>query len=116
MIGTRYMSDFALAVSNLWAQKTRTVRTAMGIIFGVGAVIGMLAIGAGAREESLKFIETLGVRNLLIESRPPERCVRPRLSPRGGAACPAGGGRRPPMPRSITGSSRKAFRSTRAPT
>jgi putative ABC transport system permease protein len=55
---------------NLWAQKTRTVLTALGIIFGVGAVIGMLAIGAGAREESLRFIETLGVRNLLIESRP----------------------------------------------
>ena len=70
MILTRYLSDFALAGTNLWAQKTRTVLTALGIIFGVGAVIGMLAIGAGAREESLKFIETLGVRNLLIESRP----------------------------------------------
>ena len=70
MLITRYLSDIALAVSNLWAQKTRTVLTALGIIFGVGAVIGMLAIGAGAREESLRFIETLGVRNLLIESRP----------------------------------------------
>jgi putative ABC transport system permease protein len=67
---TRYFSDLALAGANLWAQKTRTVLTALGIIFGVGAVIGMLAIGAGAREESLRFIETLGVRNLLIESRP----------------------------------------------
>jgi putative ABC transport system permease protein len=67
---SRYLSDFALAGSNLWSQKTRTVLTALGIIFGVGAVIGMLAIGAGAREESLRFIETLGVRNLLIESRP----------------------------------------------
>ena len=57
------------ALQNLWAQKTRTILTALGIIFGVGAVIGMLAIGAGAREESLRFIEQLGVRNLLIESR-----------------------------------------------
>jgi putative ABC transport system permease protein len=70
MLITRYFSDLALAGANLWAQKTRTVLTALGIIFGVGAVIGMLAIGAGAREESLRFIETLGVRNLLIESRP----------------------------------------------
>ena len=70
MILTRYLSDITLAGANLWAQKTRTVLTALGIIFGVGAVIGMLAIGAGAREESLRFIETLGVRNLLIESRP----------------------------------------------
>ena len=70
MIGSRYFSDFGLAAQNLWAQKTRTVLTALGIIFGVGAVIGMLAIGAGAREQSLRFIEQLGVRNLLVESRP----------------------------------------------
>src|SRR5579875_4132408 len=66
----RYISDFLLAGENLWNQKTRTVLTALGIIFGVGAVIGMLAIGAGAREESLRFIEQLGVRNLLVESHP----------------------------------------------
>jgi len=70
MFLTRYASDLILAAKNLWDQKTRTVLTALGIIFGVGAVIGMLAIGAGAREESMRFIEQLGVRNLLIESRP----------------------------------------------
>jgi putative ABC transport system permease protein len=67
---SRYGSEIALAGQNLWAQKTRSILTALGIIFGVGAVIGMLAIGAGARAESLRFIEQLGVRNLLIESRP----------------------------------------------
>jgi len=65
----RYFADFALAADNLRAQKTRTFLTALGIVFGVGSVIGMLAIGAGAREESLRFIEQLGVRNVLIESR-----------------------------------------------
>jgi putative ABC transport system permease protein len=44
--------------------------TALGIVFGVGSVIGMLAIGAGAREESLSFIERLGVRNVLVDSIP----------------------------------------------
>jgi putative ABC transport system permease protein len=66
----RYFADFALAADNLRAQKTRTFLTALGIVFGVGSVIGMLAIGAGAREESLRFIEQLGVRNVLIDSRP----------------------------------------------
>lgn len=66
----RLWGDVRLAVQNLWNQKTRTVLTALGIIFGVGAVVGMLAIGAGAREESLRFIEQLGVRNLLIDSHP----------------------------------------------
>ncbi|MCW5982310.1 MAG: ABC transporter permease [Bryobacteraceae bacterium] len=66
----RYLSDFLLAAANLRAQKTRTFLTALGIVFGVGSVIGMLSIGEGAKEESLRFIEQLGVRNLLIESRP----------------------------------------------
>jgi putative ABC transport system permease protein len=63
-------SDIGQAFSNLRAQKARTVLTALGIVFGVGSVIGMLAIGAGAKEESLRFIEQLGVRNILIDSRP----------------------------------------------
>src|SRR6516165_11041678 len=64
------LSDIGQAVANLRAQKTRTLLTALGIVFGVGSVIGMLAIGSGAREESLRFIEQLGVRNVLVESRP----------------------------------------------
>src|SRR6187399_638753 len=63
-------SDVGQGASNLRAQKARTVLTALGIVFGVGSVIGMLAIGAGAREESLRFIEQLGVRNVLVDSRP----------------------------------------------
>ena len=63
-------SDLGQAAANLRAQKTRTLLTALGIVFGVGSVIGMLAIGAGAREESLRFIEQLGVRNVLVDSRP----------------------------------------------
>src|SRR5262249_17397159 len=62
-------SDLVQALSNLKAQATRTLLTALGIVFGVGSVIGMLAIGSGAREESLRFIEQLGVRNILIDSR-----------------------------------------------
>ena len=64
------LSDIGQAVSNLRAQKTRTLLTALGIVFGVGSVIGMLAIGSGAKEESLRFIEQLGVRNVLVDSRP----------------------------------------------
>src|SRR5262245_54380884 len=62
-------SDLGQALTNLRAQKTRTLLTALGIVFGVGSVIGMMSIGAGAREESLRFIEQLGVRNILIDAR-----------------------------------------------
>ncbi|HEY2015808.1 MAG TPA: ABC transporter permease [Bryobacteraceae bacterium] len=63
-------ADIGQALANLRAQKTRTLLTALGIVFGVGSVIGMLAIGSGAKEESLRFIEQLGVRNVLIDARP----------------------------------------------
>jgi len=63
-------TDLREAAGNLRAQKARTFLTAVGIVFGVGSVIGMLAIGAGAREESLRFIEQMGVRNILVDSRP----------------------------------------------
>ena len=67
---TSFLSDLRQALGNLKAQATRTMLTALGIVFGVGSVIGMLAIGSGAKEESLRFIEQLGVRNVLIDSRP----------------------------------------------
>lgn len=84
-IWSRYWGDLRLAAENLRSQKTRTLLTALGMIFGVGAVIGMLAIGAGAKQESLQFIERLGVRNLLVESLPAtsqqEMQQRRRISP-----------------------------------
>jgi putative ABC transport system permease protein len=79
------ITDFGEALRNLRAQKTRTLLTALGIVFGVGSVIGMLSIGAGAREQSLQFIERLGVRNILVDSRPAttreELQQRRRISP-----------------------------------
>jgi putative ABC transport system permease protein len=75
--------DFREAFTNLRAQKTRPLLTALGIVFGVGSVIGMLSIGAGAREQSLQFIEQMGVRNILVDSRPassPEELQQRRRS------------------------------------
>src|SRR5580698_10011679 len=66
----RLSADIRQALANLRAQKTRSLLTALGIVFGVGSVIGMLAIGSGAKEESLRFIEQLGVRNVLVDARP----------------------------------------------
>lgn len=46
--------------------RLRSLLTALGIIFGVAAVISMLAIGAGARQEILEQIRMVGVNNILI--------------------------------------------------
>jgi putative ABC transport system permease protein len=58
-----------LGFESLRAHKLRALLTMLGIIFGVAAVIAMLSIGAGARQEVIAFIEQLGVRNLIVESR-----------------------------------------------
>lgn len=44
----------------------RSVLTALGIIFGVGAVISMMAIGNGARQEILDQMKLVGVNNIVI--------------------------------------------------
>jgi putative ABC transport system permease protein len=40
------------------------------MIFGVAAVVAMLSIGAGAQQQVMAMIEAMGVRNLIVESRP----------------------------------------------
>ncbi|MFA6958527.1 MAG: ABC transporter permease [Thermoanaerobaculia bacterium] len=58
------------ALANLRAHKLRTTLTMLGMIFGVGAVIAMLSIGAGAERQALASIGSLGVRNVLIRTIP----------------------------------------------
>jgi len=50
--------------------KLRTFLTLLGMIFGVGAVISMLSIGAGAEREALQLIDALGLRNVIIQAVP----------------------------------------------
>ncbi|GMG87066.1 ABC transporter permease [Biformimicrobium ophioploci] len=57
------------ALAELRQHKLRTFLTLLGMIFGVGAVIAMLNIGKGAENEALRMIETMGLHNLIVESR-----------------------------------------------
>jgi putative ABC transport system permease protein len=65
----RYFNELQLAFSNLITHKLRTFLTMLGMIFGVGAVIAMLSIGAGAERESLRLIDTMGLRNIIVRDR-----------------------------------------------
>lgn len=64
----RQLSNLKIAVEALLANKVRSMLTALGIIFGVSAVIAMLAIGNGARQEILEQIRLVGVNNVVITS------------------------------------------------
>ncbi|HEX7706818.1 MAG TPA: ABC transporter permease [Thermoanaerobaculia bacterium] len=67
---------FTTALRNLATHKLRTALTMLGMIFGVGAVIAMLSIGAGAEQKALEAIGRLGLRNVIVrasEVKPEER-------------------------------------------
>jgi len=55
-----------IAVESILSNKLKSILTALGIIFGVAAVISMLAIGKGAQQEILDQIKMVGVNNILI--------------------------------------------------
>ena len=58
---------------NLLRHKLRSTLTLLGVVFGVGAVVTMLAIGEGAQRTVLKEIEGLGLNNIILDSvQPPE--------------------------------------------
>ncbi len=57
------------AVAQLRQHKLRTALTLLGMVFGVGAVIAMLSIGEGAKQEAMRLIESMGLRNLLVQNR-----------------------------------------------
>jgi len=66
LFSDRYLSSFSVAFEAVFANKLRSLLTALGIIFGVAAVIAMLAIGNGAQEEILQQIKLVGVNNIVV--------------------------------------------------
>jgi len=57
---------FEIALNSLTRNKIRSFLTMLGIIIGVGAVIAMMAVGAGAQESIKQQIASLGTNVILI--------------------------------------------------
>ena len=62
----RYFQILGIAFEAVIANKFRSILTALGIIFGVAAVIAMMAIGNGAQQEILDQMKLVGVNNIVI--------------------------------------------------
>jgi putative ABC transport system permease protein len=58
--------NIKIAFEALIENKFRSGLTALGIIFGVAAVITMLAIGNGAQQQIIEQIEKVGAKNIII--------------------------------------------------
>ncbi len=57
------------AFEELMRRKLRTLLTLLGLIFGVGSIVAMQAVGEGSRREALSLVEGLGLSNIVVESR-----------------------------------------------
>lgn len=55
-----------VAWDSLMANKLRSVLTTLGVLIGVAAVITMLAIGQGAREQQMQLIQQMGANVVLV--------------------------------------------------
>jgi putative ABC transport system permease protein len=64
----RFIFNFKLGAEALFANRFRAILTSLGIIFGVAAVISMLAIGAGTENEIIQQIKQIGSNNIVIKS------------------------------------------------
>ncbi|MEL7588885.1 MAG: ABC transporter permease [Prolixibacteraceae bacterium] len=66
MIFQNYIHDIVIAMEAIVDNKVKSLLTALGIIFGVAAVISMMAIGNGAEHEILEQIKMVGVNNIIV--------------------------------------------------
>jgi len=65
----RHTHNLNAAFEAVFLNKFRSILTALGIIFGVAAVIAMMAIGNGAQQEILEQMKMVGVNNIVITAK-----------------------------------------------
>lgn len=64
----RIYATFKISLSDLVGHAFRSFLTALGVIFGVGAVVAMMAISEGAGKDEIASIEALGIDNIEVRS------------------------------------------------
>jgi len=68
MIASQYIREIVAGIRSLQQHTLRSVLTLLGLVFGVGSVIAMLAVGEGASKQALDQIRKLGSHNILIDT------------------------------------------------
>ncbi len=62
-----------LALTQIWANKTRSVLTTLGIVIGVASVTAVIAALTGLKAKILTQVETLGTNTIFIGPHTPDR-------------------------------------------
>ena len=60
--------NIRLGIKTLLLHKLRSFLTMLGVVFGVGSVVAMLAVGEVASKEALEEIRKLGSTNIILSS------------------------------------------------
>ena len=58
-----------VSLEALGRYRLRTALSTLGIVLGIAAVIAMLSVGEGAREDMLRQVEQLGLNNVIVRNR-----------------------------------------------
>ena len=64
-----YKESFLMAWASLIANKMRSILTMLGIIIGVAAVIALVSIGNGVKQDIQNSISSLGSNLLMVYAR-----------------------------------------------
>jgi putative ABC transport system permease protein len=64
----KFIRNIGLGIENLLLHKLRSFLTMLGVVFGVGSVVAMLAVGEGASKQAMDQIQKLGSNNIIISS------------------------------------------------
>ena len=67
-----YKENIFISLDGIRSHLLRSLLTILGIIFGVGAVISMLSIGEGAKQQALEQIQLMGISNVIVQDIPIE--------------------------------------------
>jgi len=68
----RFLENIKIAFQALFLNKLRSFLTMLGIIIGVGAVVAMLSIGAGAQQSIIQSVQGIGSNLIIITPGNPE--------------------------------------------
>ncbi|MHC4956510.1 MAG: ABC transporter permease [Planctomycetota bacterium] len=68
----RVTRNIKLGIKNLWRHRLRSMLTMLGVVFGVGSVVAMLAVGEGASAQAMDQIRRLGSNNILLSAIKPQ--------------------------------------------
>jgi macrolide transport system ATP-binding/permease protein len=67
-VSSHLLPTIVTAIHGVLLHKLRSFLSVLGIVFGIGAIIAMLAIGAGAKQEIIEQIALLGTNNITLKA------------------------------------------------